>query len=219
MSGKLAPLPFYSNKHTLAHDEEEDFTQVMWGSSKPFSSSLLSAYFTWLALERGRESRINHPKYKLLNFHHVFEIRDIICNNGDKSQSDLQNAVNGQLSDLDMSTKVLKDSIVLVIRLLFMVRVELTSSGSHPSPFRLQMPPSQSFQDTMKGIQSEPPLKEWNILKKLPPWFNVIDLERKAGLRIDWTDYLNEHLTFQGGSLLLFRHTEARKYIEESDIL
>ncbi|ENH69285.1 hypothetical protein FOC1_g10004822 [Fusarium oxysporum f. sp. cubense race 1] len=113
---------------------------------------------------------------------------------------------------------MVQDIISLVIRLTFMVRVEFHSPYSHPSPFQLQMQVNQSFQETLNKLQIGPPSREWSIQHELPLWFNVIDLERKANLRIGWTDYLNEHLTYQSGTLMLFRHIKVLEYIEGSEI-
>ncbi|KAK2468404.1 hypothetical protein H9L39_20050, partial [Fusarium oxysporum f. sp. albedinis] len=154
---------------------------------------------------------VDNRAYSQLCFKHVFDVHRIIYENSDKPRPDLQALVQNRLSPFNLEPEVLEDVIILVIRLVFMVRIEF-QNPSHPSPFQLQM-------QTLRTLQIGPPLREWSMQHELPSWFNVIDLKRKANVRVGWTDYLNEHLTYQSGTLMLFRHIEVLKYMEASAIL
>lgn len=218
MSG-LNELPFYHASAPLSKSQSQEFIATIWQSSKAFNIFELSSYFKFVETERRRESRVNNPVYSQLRFKHIFDIRRIIYENHDKSTPDLQARVQNRLSSFNLESEVLQDLIILIIRLTSMVRVEFQNPYSHPSPFQPQMQVTQSFQETLNKLQIGPPSREWSIQNELPLWFNVIDLERKANLRIGWTDYLNEHLTYQSGTLMLFRHIKVLQYIERSEIL
>lgn len=216
MSSILACRQFYDPSHTLTEDESEEFVDRIWKSSKSFCPYTLSAYLAWVGSER---QRADNPPYSNLEFQHIFEVRDTIRRHGDKSRSDLQHLVKDKLSALKISAENLQDIISLVIKLTFMVKVEFRDSRYHPSPYQLQIPEDQTLQATLGEIQRGQPLRDWHTQNELPVWFNVIDLERKANLGIGWTDYISEHLTLQGGNILLFRHVEALKYLEQSDVV
>ncbi|KAH7196415.1 uncharacterized protein B0J16DRAFT_365760 [Fusarium flagelliforme] len=214
----LNDLPFYHASAPLSKSRSQEFIATIWQSSKTFNIFELSSYFKFIETERRRESRVNDPVYSQLRFQHVFDIRRVIYENHDKSTPDLQARVQNSLSSFNLEPEVLQDIIILIIRLTFMVRVEFQNPYSHPSPFQLQMQVTQSFQETLNKLQIGPPSREWSMQNELPLWFNVIDLERKANLRIGWTDYLNEHMTYQSGTLMLFRHIKVLQYLERSEI-
>ncbi|EWZ77827.1 hypothetical protein FOWG_17801 [Fusarium oxysporum f. sp. lycopersici MN25] len=209
---------FYQASAPLSTSESEAFIQTIWRPSRELDMFTLSSYFEFLETERKRESRVDNRAYSQLCFKHVFDVHCIIYENSDKPRPDLQALVQNRLSPFNLEPEVLEDVIILVIRLVFMVRIEF-QNPSHPSPFQLQMQVTQSFQETLRTLQIGPPLREWSMQHELPSWFNVIDLKRKANVRVGWTDYLNEHLTYQSGTLMLFRHIEVLKYMEASAIL
>ncbi|PCD21487.1 hypothetical protein AU210_016449 [Fusarium oxysporum f. sp. radicis-cucumerinum] len=212
---ELNDKQFYQASAKLSTTEREAFINAIWKSSKTFNEFELSSYFEFLE----RESRVNNPAYSHLCFGHIFRIGSILCENQDKSAPELEALVENILSSFNLQPEVLQDIIILVIRLTCMVRVEFHNPYSYPSPFQLQMQAPQSFQETLNKLQIGPPSREWSMQHELPLWFNVIDLERKANLRIGWTDYLNEHLTYQSGTLMLFRHIKVLEYMERSEIL
>ncbi|KAK2470597.1 hypothetical protein H9L39_17785, partial [Fusarium oxysporum f. sp. albedinis] len=165
---------------------------AIWRPSKDLKMFPLSSYFKFLETERKRESRVNNSAYSQLRFEHVFDVHRIIYENHDKCTPDLQALVQSKLSPLKLKAEVLED---------------------------LQMQVTENFQETLNKIQIGPPLREWSMQNELPSWFNAIDLGEKANVEIGWTDYLNEHLTYQGGTLMLFRHIEVLQYMEASAIL
>ncbi|QKD62386.1 uncharacterized protein FOBCDRAFT_245700 [Fusarium oxysporum Fo47] len=215
----LSDQPFYRASPSLSQSESKEFVATIWEPSKAFNRFEISSYFKFMETEQKRESRVNNPVYSQLRFKDIFDIRRVIYENHNKSAPELQALVQNRLLSLNLQPEVLQDIIILVIRLIFMVRVEFPNPYSHPSPFQLQMQVTQSFQETLNKLQNGPPSREWSMQHELPLWFNVIDLERKANLRIGWTDYLNEHLTYQSGTLMLFRHIKVLEYMERSEIL
>jgi hypothetical protein len=212
-------VQFYQASATLSTSEREAFINAIWKSSKAFIEFELSSYFEFLEIERTRKSRVDNPAYSHLCFKHIFDIQSILYENLNESPLRLQDLIQTSLVSWESKPEVVQDLIILVIRLTFMVRVEFPNPHSHPSPFQLQMQDNQNFKDTLRELQNVPPLKNLGAQNELPLWFNVIDLERKANLRIGWTDYLNEHLTFQNGTLMIFRHIAVLKYMGESGIL
>ncbi|KAJ3535290.1 hypothetical protein NM208_g7197 [Fusarium decemcellulare] len=192
----------------------------MWESAKPYSSFLLSAYFILLQQERRIAANDSDPESSQLEFQDILTIRNIVCKNYEKKRGDLYDLVKGELRpELTLSPETTQDIIILVIRLLLMVRVEFRNNQVYASPNQLQMSENQTLQSVLAPIQSGLPLRDWNVRDEFPLWFNVIDLEKKAGLRIEWADYITDHLRIQSGTLLLFRNVEALKYIEQSETL
>ncbi|PCD21893.1 hypothetical protein AU210_015696 [Fusarium oxysporum f. sp. radicis-cucumerinum] len=170
---------FYQASAPLSTSESEAFIQTIWRPSRELNMLTLSSYFEFLETERKRESRVDNRAYSQLCFKHVFDVHRIIYENPDKPTPDLQALVQNRLSPFNLEPEVLEDVIILVIRLVFMVRIEF-QNPSHPSPFQLQMQVTQSFQETLSTLQIGPPLREWSMQHELPSWFNVIDLKRKA---------------------------------------
>ncbi|KAG7402712.1 hypothetical protein Forpe1208_v011811 [Fusarium oxysporum f. sp. rapae] len=218
MSEELDYQRFYQAS-ALSDSARKAFIQTIWGSSRDFNVFELSSYFDFLERERKGESRVDDPAYSHLCFRHIFRIGSILREKHDESSSRLQDLVQISLPSLSPKPEVLQDVIKLVIRLMFLVRVEFQNPHSQPSPYQLQMQDNESFSYTLGGPQKGPPLRESSAQNVLPLSFNFIDLQRMANLTIEWTDYLNEHLTYQSGTLMLFRHIKVLEYMERSEIL
>ncbi|KAF4447354.1 hypothetical protein FALBO_16953 [Fusarium albosuccineum] len=220
VSSPLGPALFLDHQQCLNVQEKEAYILSMWKSAKPYSSFLLSAYFVLLQHERRIAANDSDPESSLLEFRDILTIRDGICKNYEKERGDLCNLVESELRpELALSHETTQDVIILVVRLLLLVRVEFRNNQVYASPNQLQMSENQTLQSVLAPIQSGPPLRDWNVRDEFPSWFNVIDLGKKAGLRIGWADYITDHLRIQSGTLLLFRNVEALKYIEQSETL
>ncbi|CVL09377.1 uncharacterized protein FMAN_15531 [Fusarium mangiferae] len=219
MSQELNDKQFYQASAPLLTIERKAFINATWKSSKAFNEFELSGYFRFLETERTSKTRVDDPAYSHLCFKHIFDIQSILYENLNEPPLRLQDLVQRSLVSWEPELEVVQDLIILVIKLTFMVRAEFPNSYSHPSPFQMQMQDNQSLKDTLRELQNVPPLQNLGTQNELPSWFNVIDLEKKANLRIDWTDHLDEHLTFQSGTLVIFRHIAVLMYMRESGIL
>lgn len=197
------------------HDrEKQTFVEELW--RQPLVEThieALSAYFE--LLKREVYALLDTKSFNLssLDFEHVLTIRDAILRRHSDTQEVLRKEVAEQLKTLNLPNEAISLAIMFVIRLLLMIKVKQYNGTINAQSHLLQISDNQNLKSVVDTIQTAPLLGYWNTISGFPPWFNVIDLEKKAGLRIDWTHYITEHLTIQGDTLYLFCNIEALKHI------
>ncbi|CAG1966946.1 unnamed protein product [Fusarium graminearum] len=197
------------------HDrEKQTFVEELW--RQPLVEThieALSAYFE--LLKREVYALLDTKSFNLssLDFEHVLTIRDAILRRHSDTQEVLRKEVAEQLKTLNLPNEAISLAIMFVIRLLLMIKVKQYNGTINAQSHLLQISDNQNLKSVVDTIQTAPSLGYWNTISGFPPWFNVIDLEKKAGLRIDWTHYITEHLTIQGDTLYLFCNIEALKHI------
>ncbi|KAG5751841.1 hypothetical protein H9Q70_005531 [Fusarium xylarioides] len=204
-----------SNSHAILFHEgpsqwngnqKTRFIELMWHSEKKLLPDEPFAYFEFLRQDRGDKVTTH------FTFQHVITVRDIIYDNSNESRDGIWAKVRQSLPS-SIPDGDIKGIIVMVIKLLLMIRVTFCDSRVYVPPNQLPFLRDQNFDDVLKKFQTSRPPSETD---RYPLWFNAIDLEKKAGLEIVWTDYITEHLTIQGKRVLLFRQIEALKYLERS---
>ncbi|KAF5240694.1 hypothetical protein FAUST_4220 [Fusarium austroamericanum] len=194
--------------------EKQVFIEELW--CQPLGETHIeafSAYFELLKREVYALSDTKSFDLSSLDFEHVLTIRDAILRRHSDTQEVLRKEVAEQLKTLNLPNEAISLAIMFVIRLLLMIKVKQYNGTINAQSHLLQISDNQNLKSVVDTIQTAPSLGYWNTISGFPPWFNVIDLEKKAGLRIDWTHYITEHLTIQGDTLYLFCNIEALKHI------
>ncbi|EYB27139.1 hypothetical protein FG05_04870 [Fusarium graminearum] len=197
------------------HDREKRmFIEDLW--RQPLGEihiEAFSAYFELLQREVYALLDIKSFNLSILDFEHMLTIRDAILQHHSDTQETLRQEVAEQIKTLNLPDEAISLAIMFVIRLLLMIKVKQYNGTINAQSHLLQISDTQSLKSVVDTIQTAPSLGYWNTINGFPPWFNVIDLEKKAGLKIDWTHYITEHLTVQGDTLYLFCNIEALRHI------
>ncbi|PTD05623.1 hypothetical protein FCULG_00000185, partial [Fusarium culmorum] len=196
------------------HDiEKKTYVEEMWHPLGGTHIESFSAYFELLQREVYTLVGSKRPGLSSLEFEHILTIREVILRHYCGTQETLRQEVVKQLKNPHMSEEVISLAIMFVIRLLLMIKVKQHNATINTQSHILQISDTQSLKSIVDTIQTTPSLGYWNTINGFPSWFNVIDLEKKAGLRIDWTHYITEHLTVHGDTLYLFCNVDALNHI------
>ncbi|KAH7152617.1 hypothetical protein EDB81DRAFT_789392 [Dactylonectria macrodidyma] len=222
MSNQMAmeSVLFSDSTRQLTDPEKRQWLADLWKPTKKSSLTVLSSYFELLHQERVRVAQSCDFNYYNITFKELLIIRDVICSTCNQSRIELCDAVALALATrpLPLPKETLRDAIKLVIRLLLLTRVEFCDSDEYVLPNQLKFLEHENLHNTIRKFQNTPALyQDSNLRDDIPLWFNVIDLEKKAGLRIGWTEYITDHLAIRNGTLYLFGNLEALKYMKESD--
>ncbi|KAF5633811.1 uncharacterized protein FTJAE_6962 [Fusarium tjaetaba] len=191
-------IRFCDTSKSLNENERTGIIERIWYSEKKLEPGDTFGYFEFLRREQ--------------------LIRDIIYSNANASRTNLWAKVRVVLP-VSIPDDEIDRIITIMIRLFLMIRVKFCDSRVYVPPNQLPFLRNQSLFDVLKNFQNGRLLSDFNMADRYPLWFNAVDLEKKAGLEIGWTDYITEHLTIQGKMVLLFRHIEALKYLEQSEAM
>ncbi|OBS20447.1 hypothetical protein FPOA_06816 [Fusarium poae] len=175
------------------HDTEKKiFVEKMWLRPLDAHIESFSAYFELLRDEVRALLNTKRTGLSDLEFNHVLTIRDAILQNYSSSQAELRQIVTDQLQGT----------------------VKQSNESINGQSYILHISDNESLKSVVDTIQTSPSLGYWNPIDGFPSWFNAIDLERKAGLRIDWTHYITDHLTVRDNTLYLFSNIGALKHVK-----
>ncbi|KAI0834880.1 hypothetical protein F5Y06DRAFT_144400 [Hypoxylon sp. FL0890] len=168
--------------------------------------------------ERRHAANDQDPCFHHLKFEEILTVRNIIINHYDQSGTELCNLVSRSLEP-QLDPRAARNAIKLVIRLLLLTKVEFSDNIFRVPQRHLPFLNDQSIKATIERLENTPPLLQEAVLHQFPRWFNVIDLEKMAGLKVEWADYITDHLTIVDGTLYVLRNVEALKYIQGSPAL
>jgi hypothetical protein len=196
------------------HDEKKIFVEKLWLRPLDEHIEAFSAYFELLRDEVKALLNTKRTGLSDLEFNHVLTIRDAILQNYSGSQAELRQIVADQLQGTGIPDEAIPHTIMFVIRVLLMIKVKQSTGSINGQSYILHISDNESLKSVVDTIQTAPSLGYWNPIDGFPPWFNAIDLERKAGLRIDWTHYITDHLTVRDNTLYLFSNIGALKHVK-----
>ncbi|OTA95745.1 hypothetical protein M434DRAFT_28649 [Hypoxylon sp. CO27-5] len=168
--------------------------------------------------ERQQAANNQDAHFHDLRFEDILIIRNIIISHHDRSGIELCNSVSQSIAP-QLSPRAARDAVKLVIRMLLLTKVEFSDNNVHVPRRHLPFFEDRSIGATVKQLEKAPLLLQEPVLQTFPPWFNVIDLERMAGLHVEWADYITDHLTIVNGTLYVLRNVEALKHIQGSPAL
>ncbi|KAI1410523.1 hypothetical protein F5Y13DRAFT_181228 [Hypoxylon sp. FL1857] len=167
--------------------------------------------------ERRQAVSNQDARFHDLKFEDLLTIRNIIINHHDRSATELCNSASK--SKLQLSPMGVRDAIKLVIRLLLLTKVEFSDNDFQVPQRHIPFSNDRSIEATLKRLEIKPLLLQESVLNRFPLWFNVVDLEKMAGLKVEWADYITDHLTIVDGTLYVLRNVEALKHIRGSPAL
>lgn len=199
------------NYHQL---EKETFIEGMLPPLGKKDIETFSAYFELVREEVKALLDSRTTGLSRLEFEYVLAIREVILTNYTEPYQTTKREVVHKLKRLGVEERTVSLAIMFVIRLLLMMKVKQRSASIGDQSNLLQISDCESLKSVVDKIQTQPSLGYWNTMNAIPIWFNAIDLEKKAGLRIDWTHYITEHLTIQGDTLYLFCNIEALMHVK-----
>ncbi|KAF5707945.1 hypothetical protein FMUND_10810 [Fusarium mundagurra] len=208
-------IRFCDSSTSLNENDEAELIERMWYSEKKLIPGDHCGYFEFLQRERKNQQR---PVNTNVTFKHIITIRDVVFSNAKANRIDIWKTVREVLPS-SIHNDEIEGILILVIRLFLMIRVSFCESRVYVPPNQRPFLRNQSLHNILESFQTGRPLSDFNLTDRYPLWFNAIDLEKKAGLEIGWTDYMTEHLTIQSKKILLFRHIEVLKYLEQSETM
>ncbi|KAL6912667.1 hypothetical protein FSHL1_010349 [Fusarium sambucinum] len=199
------------------HDKEkETFVEKMWLRPLDAHIEAFSAYFELLKYEVRALLDTKRTGLSSLEFDHVLTIRDTILQNDSTNLAELRQIVANRLTAAALPDEAISPAIMFVVRVLLMIKVKQSNGSSNDQSYMLHISDNESLKSVVDTIQTSPSLGYWNPIDGFPSWFNAIDLERKAGLRIDWTHYITDHLTVRDNTLYLFSNVGALKHVKNA---
>ncbi|KAH6949285.1 hypothetical protein DER45DRAFT_97158 [Fusarium avenaceum] len=213
-SSDLNSVFFNDTSRALNDDEREEFITRIWDTKKEYNSRELSAFFDFLEDERKTAAKQGLK----FTFEDFFTLRNILYKYPEKSWTEILEKVRNENLAFIPGESVGK-AIILIIRSFLLIRAKFCESNVYVYPGELAILQDESLNTILQKFRNPRSIRDGSAIQRYPRWFNAIDLSKKAEMRIEWTDYITDHLTIQGGVLLLFRHSQALKYMENSAIL
>jgi hypothetical protein len=214
----ILQLPIFSSD-VLSDDVRETLLDKLWPLAvhtlhPPQSLNDFEAYLRLFSQECRPAFRDQHA---IESYGDMFFILEIVRGNPVATLAQLRALIANANASLAADEQKLSTSIELVVRLWFMINIRITMPSWPHLPYTsIPWPDNQSLAAVLHSRVSQPSTTQLTTQGNFFEYFNVFDMRRMAGFRVQWTNDLLDHLVVKGSSVYLYYHVSVLKRLEDS---
>jgi hypothetical protein len=211
ISGNPLDTPFFSHE-PIPSDVRQSFVNALWPRQDENNGEEgindFGSYFSNLQQERHPDLASQHVVRTLDD---IISIIRIILKNPSASFSEIRATM--QRKNPEWTATSISHSIELAVRLWLRVNVRnLMPTDRRQLETAISWPDTISLKATLERL-FKPQLSV--LTRRFPEHFNVADMSKMAGFKVEWTDCLTSHLILDGSVIHMFNNVSILRRMRE----
>ncbi|KAI1366708.1 hypothetical protein F5Y08DRAFT_124694 [Xylaria arbuscula] len=211
--------PFFSLT-PLTQSQRHIYLDMLWPKTSSYTLiddarvTEQDAYFDYIDQERNPAAAQDHVFAKFDDF---FFIVSVLKGYWSQSLEQVVHAIRDQRPGLAIAPSKLSFSIELAVRLWLLMDTRIRMPYN---PYQLQTAIPWHDRSSLSLVQKTyitPHRRIWDgVIARFPEHFNLDDIRRISGIRVEWTNNLTLHLTMKGRVVYIFHGVSILQWIHES---